>query len=146
MKINTKYFGEYQAADDSVFEFPDGLFGFEGPKSFALIPFDAQNEASFLCLQSIDDSELAFVVFNPFYIDSAYSPGPLKEDLAELEVEEKTPVSFLVITILRDDFTDSTVNMKCPVMLNNQTKKARQIILPQDYSMRRRLTPKEKAG
>lgn len=146
MTIKTKYFGEYEVDEKVVFNFENGLFGFENKGSFALIPFDAENEASFLCLQSVEDRELAFVVFNPYYIDHEFDPKPVGEDLKALGIDEKTSVSFVVITVLRDKFEDSTVNMKCPVMINNDTRNAKQIILSEDYPMRRRLVPAEKAG
>ena len=139
MKIETKYFGEIEAAEGEIITFKKGLFGFEQNNSFVIIPFDETDEASFLCLQSTDESDLAFVLFNPFYLDSDYNPKLAAEDSDELEIGENTIVTFLAVTVIRESFPESTVNMKCPLVINRETNNAKQVILEHDYPMRKKL-------
>ncbi|MCL2539705.1 MAG: flagellar assembly protein FliW [Oscillospiraceae bacterium] len=144
MKIKTKYFGDFEVAADEILHFKRGLFGFEDMTSFTLIPFEEENDASFLCLQSTEDEELAFILFNPFFIDPDYNPKLQKEDIDDLKIGDKTPVAFLAITVIYEKFEDSTANMKCPIVINNDTRQAKQLILEQDFSMRRRINALQK--
>ena len=65
MKINNKYFGEIEYAAEEKLCFPEGLFGFEEQKEFLPIPFEEGTDAM-ICLQSLRDEELSFVLLNPF--------------------------------------------------------------------------------
>lgn len=65
MERMTKYFGELSFKDDEILDFKNGLFGFEKYRYFSLIRFDNDN-GNILCLQSLEESELAFPVINRF--------------------------------------------------------------------------------
>ena len=144
MRFKTKYFGDFEVAEGEILRFKSGLFGFEDKTSFTLIPFDEEDETSFLCLQSLEDEELAFILYNPFYIDPNYSPKLPKEDAKDLKIGEKTPVAFLAITVIYENFEESTANMKCPIVINNDTGEAKQVILEQELSMRQRINAFQK--
>jgi len=59
--LRTKYFGEIDIEDGGVLDFPAGLFAFEEEKKFVLLPFEG-SESTLLCLQSVQNEGLAFVV------------------------------------------------------------------------------------
>lgn len=140
MKLSTKYFGEIEYETDDVIHFPRGLFAFEEEKRFLLLPF-ADSDGTLLCLQSTQTEELAFVVMNPFGLYSAYEPILQPGELRELTVEDSRQLSFYVLCVVKNPVADSTVNLKCPVAINDQKHLAMQVILEEDeYKMRHLLS------
>ena len=116
--------------------FPAGLFGFEEEREFLLLPFEGSAE-TMLCFQSIQTPALAFVAMNPFALLPDYEPVLQSHELEELEVKESTELAFYVLCVVKNPVADSTVNLKCPVSINPDTRVARQVILDTDkYEMR----------
>jgi len=142
MKINTKYFGEVEINSKEVLSFSKGLFGFESEKEFVLMHFD--EEDSIYCLQSLNEPSLAFIVPNPFDLFPQYKPQLSDSELKSLSASSSTNLFYYVIAVLREPFHESTVNLKCPIAVNSEAKKARQIILEnENYSMRETFISKE---
>ena len=140
MQIRTKYFGQvtYEAGD--VLHFQNGLFGFEQEKQFLLLPF-ADGGGTLLCFQSVATPELAFVAMNPFSLKPDYAPLLEKAELESLGVEKSQDLSFYALCVVRSPVSESTVNLKCPVAVNEDTGAALQTILEDgDYEMRHRLS------
>lgn len=94
MEVQTKYFGKMKIADEEMIHFAEGIFGFEDKKRFVLIRFDNENN-SLLCLQSIDDSNLAFTVMNPFAFMLDYIPIPSASDVQKLGAKKTYRFVFL---------------------------------------------------
>ncbi len=104
-----------------------------------LLPF-ADSDGVLLCLQSLQTQSLAFMVINPFLISSKYEPELAAEELAELGVAESGELSYYILCAVKQPIGDSTLNLKCPVVINVDTNAAMQVILEGDkYSMRERL-------
>jgi flagellar assembly factor FliW len=61
------------------------------------------------------------------------------------DLTDNSNIATLVIATVPDDFKDTTVNMKAPVVINKTRRLAAQVILP-DYEFRRRLYTDEGAG
>lgn len=139
MKLNTKYFGEIDYETRDLISFPNGLFGFEDEHAFLLIPFKPDNQ-TLLCLQSASTPALAFVLMDPFSIYAKYAPVPQPSELSFLGVEECQDLSYYTMCMVKSPVSESTVNLKCPIAINADTRVAQQIILDGDtYHMRHRL-------
>ena len=140
MNIKTKYFGEIEIEEEAVIDFPAGLFAFEDEKQFVLLPFEG-SESTLLCLQSVKTEGLAFVVMNPFSVSPGYTPVLQEKELAEMGVADSTELCYYVMCVVREPVADSTLNLKCPVVINDETRQAMQVILEGDaYGMRHRLS------
>ena len=140
MKLSTKYFGEIECSESDTLSFPRGLFAFEEETEFLLLPFSGSND-TLLCLQSMKTPELAFVVMNPFSLDPGYAPVLQPEELKELGVKESTELCYYVLCVVKNPVSNSTVNMKCPVAINDENRKAIQVILEAEgYGMRHLLS------
>lgn len=136
MKLKTKYFGEVEYEPEDVLNFPDGLFGFEDEKSFVLLPFEGGKQR-LLCMQSVQTEGLAFVVMIPLALCPDYDPELQPEELADLGVTDSHDLGYYVLCMVKKPVAESTVNLRCPVAVNPQTRKARQVILESDrYHMR----------
>ena len=135
MLVQTKYFGQVECGEEQELHFPRGLFGFEEEKSFLLLPFEGSG-GSLLCFQSAVTPHLAFVAMNPFYLKPDYAPVLTGEELRELEVERSEELCFYVLCVVRDKVSESSVNLRCPIALNDHTRTAMQVILETDaYQM-----------
>ncbi len=146
MIIDTKYFGQLQFDDTDALHFPDGLFGFEEEKQFVLLPFGEEN-ASLLCLQSISNKNLAFLVMNPFLIKPDYAPVLHSAELKALNVEHSQDLCYYVLCVVREPIAQSTVNLQCPVVINDMSRSAIQVILDSgEYGMRHLLSEFQQKG
>lgn len=128
MNIHTKYFGELSYSEGDALQFSDGLFGFEEEKEFVPIYFD-ESDHSILCLQSTQHPDLAFIIVNPFSIDPSYNPHLADEELAMIDATQDTLVAFFSVCVVRQPITDSTVNLRCPIVINTENNHAKQFIL-----------------
>ena len=140
MKTNTKYFGEIGYEEEEILTFPKGIFGFEDETRFLLLPFAGGNN-NLLSLQSLATPPLAFVVLDPFSLDPSYTPVLQAEELRQMEVSDSQNLYYYVMCVVKDPVGDSTVNLRCPVVINGDTCKAMQVILEDEtYQMRHLLS------
>lgn len=139
MQLNTKYFGsiDYDPADEV--HFPSGLFGFEEEKDFLLLPF-AGSDGNMLCLQSVKTPALAFIAMNPFSLKPDYAPVLTPEALELMGVGRSEDLCYYVMCVVRDPVGESTLNLRCPVVINPDLHRGMQVILDDGgYGMRHRL-------
>lgn len=140
MKLSTKYFGEIDYGEEDVIRFPEGIFAFEEEKEFVLLPFSG-SDGTLLCLQSVATPQLAFVVMNPFTLHLEYAPVLQPEELEGLGVKDSRELCYYVLCVVKNPVSTSTVNMKCPVAINDETQTGAQVILDTDeYGMRHLLS------
>ena len=139
MQIDTKYFGPVEYEPEDLLSFPNGLFGFESEHSFLLLPFAGSN-GSLLCLQSVNTPGLAFVVMNPFSLCPDYAPSLPAEELQFLGASESGELGYYVLCAVKEPVCESTVNLRCPIVVHPSDRTAAQVILEDTpYHMRHRL-------
>lgn len=120
-------------------EFQDGLFGFEESTKFVPMMVEEGSDAV-IFLQSMENEELSFLIMNPFILNEHYNPVLSDEDYEKLGTNKDEELSFYVICVARETIEDSTVNLKCPIVVNTITRQARQVILDsQEYKFRHHL-------
>lgn len=118
--IQTPHFGELQVNKDHIFNFENGMLGFENLHNFIIISED--ESVPFKWLVSVDQPEIGFPLLSPWLIDLDYSPG-------NYDVEQ---LVFFVVITLENENGQMTANLRAPVCLNTQTLKGEQIILPNE--------------
>lgn len=140
MEVSTKYFDKISVSQKDIIKFEYGLFGFEMLKDYILISFEPGSD-NLMCLQSTEDSELAFILMNPFNLKKDYSPNLTDSDIEELGIRETTEgVLYYAVCVVKDDVSESTVNLKCPLVINPESQTAKQLILDDErYSFRHSL-------
>ena len=140
MLLQTKYFGQVECDPAHAIRFQKGLFGFEEEKEFYLLSFQG-GEGSLLCFQSAATPHLAFVAMNPFSLKQDYAPALTAEELRELGVERSEELCYYALCVVRSPVGESTVNLRCPIAVNDRTGQAMQVILETgDYHMRHLLS------
>lgn len=142
MKIQTKHFGEVTIDPATTLHFKDGIFGFEDEKEFALLQFSEQ-DSFLLSLQSVKNPYLAFTLVNPFMLISDYKPILSDDELKQMQVSKSEDLCFYNMCRIKKPVSDSTINLRCPIVINDQTRQAKQVILD-DYEMRFKLSNLEK--
>ena len=115
MEISTRDFGKVIVEDNSVYTFPNGIYGFEDVTEFALF------------VKVLE--ERPFLVFDPEEFVEHYRPTLSEEDLAALGAQKDDELVFLVIATVPESVSDLSVNLKSPIVLCPTTKKATQCIL-----------------
>jgi flagellar assembly factor FliW len=74
---------------------------------------------------------------DPFSLLPGYTPVLQPNELKELGVADSQELGFYVLCVVKKPVSGSTVNLKCPVAINPDTRVARQVILEaDDYEMR----------
>lgn len=134
MKIETRDFGTMEVGEEQIFEFPNGIYAFEDARRFALIELEKGQFPAWL--QCIDSIKPCFIVFDPWLVCKDYEITLNSGEKAMLEVNDKTNLQVLCIARVPEDFKETTVNLKSPIVINMDTKKAMQIILPTNYPYR----------
>lgn len=152
MKAATRLFGEIEIDESKIITFEDGIIGFPDMKKFTLI-FDEEKEdrPSISWLQSMDEPEIAFPVMDPLFVCEAYNPSVEDELLKNLGTIKEDNLYVLVTVTVPQDIKELAVNLKAPIVINTDTRKASQIIVEDDLPVRYRIyeileEAKKKAG
>lgn len=138
MKTDTKYFGEISYEPDELLTFPKGLYGFEDEHSFLLLPF-AENGTLF-SLQSVKTPQLSFILMDPFSLDGSYAPILQEDELRFLNAERSEDLFYYVMCVVKDPVPTSTVNMRCPVAVNDGGTAMQVILENASWHMRHQLS------
>lgn len=127
MKINTTRFGELEVDNKDVITLADGLLGFENLTKFFVV--DPGDQTLILWLQSAEDAATAFPMIEPKIFKPDYSVKLLPSELSSLSLENLNNASIYTILTIPANVKDMSANMKAPIVINNKTKVARQIVL-----------------
>ncbi|CBW28105.1 conserved hypothetical protein [Halobacteriovorax marinus SJ] len=127
MKINTTRFGELEVDNSDIITFKDGLLGFEQLTKFFIV--DPGDQTLILWIQSVDDASTAFPIIEPKIFKPDYSVKLLPAELTSLSLENLNEASIYTILTIPQVVTNMSANMKAPIVINNKTKVARQIVL-----------------
>nr|WP_282154653.1 flagellar assembly protein FliW [Cytobacillus gottheilii] len=127
MKLATKYQGEQEINENQVIHFQSGIPGFQDETEFALLPF--LEDMPYFILQSTQTAELAFVVVDPYPFFPDYQYELPKAIVDSLQIESPNDVATFVILTLKEPFSDSTANLKGPIVINVKKNEGKQLIL-----------------
>lgn len=141
MKINTRDFGEVDISEEQLIHFPDGIYAFEDAKNFALY---APRENQYpMWLQCVDSLKPCFIVFDPELFSPDYEVELDVSEKTMLKINDASNLKVLCIAHVPEDFRETTVNMKSPIVVNQDERLAMQVILSKNYSYRQPIYKKE---
>ncbi len=120
MKWKNRQFGELEFDNDHVLTFPQGIIGFEDCRRFILI--NDEDSQPFRWLVSIEDEDLSFPLLNPQLLVPNYQAGD----------RQKENSTVLVVATLNKEIENSTVNLRSPVIIMNESRTGKQIILEEE--------------
>ncbi len=141
MEIQTKYHGVIEIYENEIIYFENGIPGFSEQDKFTIIPLD--DEGTFLILQSLNSSNLAFVVVNPFNYFPKYN-FTLEDSVVEkLGISSPVDVIVYIILTVEDPFENTTANLQAPIIINSKNQQAKQVVLNNDkYTTRHKILEK----
>lgn len=126
MKKISSRFGEVEYDPAKTIHFPEGLVGFEELREFIVVP--NKKEGPLFWIQSLDDTDIAFIVTDPtnFFLD--YSVQPEKNELVKLGIESADDCYVLSIVTVSEN-KEITLNLAAPVLFSPKSNHAVQVIL-----------------
>ena len=127
MKVNTTRFGELQVNNEDIINFSEGLLGFEKLSQFFVV--DPGDSTLILWLQSIEDASIAFPIIEPKIFKPDYVAKLLPADMNSVKIENVNEARIYSILTIPSDITTMSANLKAPVVINNEKKIAKQIVL-----------------
>lgn len=145
MRIETKNFGEIEIDESKIIEFPEGILGLPTNKRYALLNQKAEvngesgnigDDLQICWLQSVDDGNVSFALMNILSLLPSYNPEVDDEELENIGgfVPEDTLV--YNIAVVPENIKELRVNLKAPIIINTATKKAKQVIVNNDYPIK----------
>lgn len=129
MEILSPVHGKITYDEDEIINFEKSIPGFNDIKRFILKEIEG---SSFKLLQSIDDVTVGFVVISPFQVEENYEINLSEEVIKTLEIKEATDVLLYSLVTLNSKVEKITVNLKAPVVINVNNKKAEQFIIDKE--------------
>lgn len=111
----------------ALLTFPDGLPGFVDHRDFALLEDDQL--APFVFLQSLHDDGIGFLALEPdrFVADYAFDLTDL--DAAQLGLTDPSQARVLSLLVVGRDLESTTANLQAPIVINQASRRAKQVIL-----------------
>lgn len=139
VEVNTNAFGKIAIEDNKIIRFEHGILGFPDLKDFTLIfNIEKGSESAIKWLQSLDEPNFAMPVMDPSLVMEEYTPvfdRELLKPLGENLVPEN--LMMLVTVTVPKEITQTTVNLKAPIIVNVEERKAVQLISEDDaYSIK----------
>lgn len=137
MLLQTRLFGEVEIDENKMITFENGIIGFSDLKEFFIIRDEEKSSDSISWLQSRDEKGMAIPVMNPLTVMADYNPVIEDELLKPLgEIKEDNMMALVTVRVPAD-IKDISVNLKAPIVINADTRKACQLILDDEkYQVR----------
>ncbi|MBE5900485.1 MAG: flagellar assembly protein FliW [Lachnospiraceae bacterium] len=139
MLVESKVFGEIEVDDAKIVTFEDGIIGFPDLKNFAIIYDEDKKDSKISWLQSMDEGDFALPVMNPTVIEANYDPYVEDELLKPLGELNASNLCVLVVVKVPSDIKAMSVNLKAPIVINVENRKGIQVIVEDDYPVRKEI-------
>ena len=124
IKFETTRFGELEVQASSIIDVVFGVIGFPDLRKYVLLEYNPP----FSWLQSIERPDLAFVAVNGAEFGEHYGvPLPIGD--RDLDLQEGDDVAIINLVSVRPDPTQTTVNLKAPILVKLRNMKGRQLVL-----------------
>lgn len=134
MIIKTRDFGEEEISEEVIIDFPNGVYAFEENHRFVLLSPCGENKYP-MWLQSIDNQNLCFIVFDPREFVPDYSIELDEETKALLEADG-AELDLLCMAVVPNEYINTTLNLKSPIVINSASKKGVQVIAAENYPLK----------
>jgi flagellar assembly factor FliW len=113
---------------ERAIEFRSGIYGFPGIRRYVISEIPGGGDV-FKQLTALDQPDLGFTLVYPFPFFAEYKPQLTDDQLQEIEAEKPEDVILMVIANVPQEFKQSTVNLKAPILFNPVKQKGLQVIL-----------------
>ncbi len=142
MIVKNEFIGEIEYQENEVIEFQKGILGFESYSKFVLVE-NIDPQFPFSWLQCIEEEHVAFILTNPFLFVSEYDFDVPDDVIKSLKIDEIDDLTVMSMVVIPDDPKETTINLKSPIVFNNKSKIAQQVILEEEFDLKHRIFTKE---
>jgi flagellar assembly factor FliW len=132
--IETKDLGFVEIDEKNIISFPHGIYGFEDAVRFAILK-ENDSENPFMWMQCLDNKQTCFIVVEPLSFIDGYNPQISQQFKDKIKLISSKALRLIGICTIPTDFKKSTINLKCPVVINSIDNIAMQVILEDDRYM-----------
>jgi len=142
VKIDTKILGEIEVANESVIRFKEGLLGLEDFNDYVLLELPGNDK--FFCLQSMEDSDLAFFVIRPWDFFPDYEADIPDSELSAMGITRPEHLSLYCILTVPEEIKHITANLLAPIVVGGEKNEGKQLVLAEtEYKTKHRLFPEK---
>lgn len=131
MLLKTTQFGEIEIDKTKKILFKEGIPGFEMLKEYILLE-DEDIQSPFKYLQSTDQGDVCFVLFNPYTLKTDYKPTIKEKYFAKLGGGKDEDFFVLVMVTIGKTLVETTVNLMAPLLIHQETRLGLQVITEDD--------------
>ncbi|MEM8925096.1 MAG: flagellar assembly protein FliW [Actinomycetota bacterium] len=137
MQVDSTRFGTFDVDPSRMLQFQTSLLGFPDSLRYVMVEVE---DSPYFWLQSTDEADIAFLATTPFGFFPDYDLELSEAEQTALAIEDPTQVEVItLLTVHRagDEPQLITANLLGPIVVNVETRQARQIVLANDdYSTR----------
>jgi flagellar assembly factor FliW len=129
MLVESTRFGSFEVQDDRTLRFQESLLGFPNSTTYVIVEVE---DSPYVWLQSADEPMVAFLATSPFVFFPTYDLELGDDDQRSLGVDDASQVEVLtLLTVHRVDDEPQTItaNLLGPIVINVQSREARQLVL-----------------
>jgi flagellar assembly factor FliW len=149
-RIHTKCFGQVEYSSGAVFEFPDGMPGFEAERAFVFLERPAAHPLMFM--QSVSSAKVCFILLPVLAVDPRYKLRLADEDLTALGLPAgkqprigKDVLCAVLVCAAGEERPNPTINLLAPIVVSLKRRIGIQAIQTQSgYSYRHPLVPPDR--
>ena len=128
MKFVTARFGEIDFKEKEVILLPKGILGFSQLTRYVIL--EKKEFAPFKWLQSIEDSNVAFVIMDPLQFFPNYKLEVNEIELEELNYTNSSDLLTYVIVTVPQDVSLASADLLGPLVINLKKGLAKQAVMP----------------
>ena len=126
MDVKKKFGTTVKVEKEHILEIPEGLFGFEDYKYFAVIKSEYP---PFMWMQSTQEMRLAFMIIDPFIVAPDYELDVDDKALSKIGITSPSDVHVMALVTVPSDGSPVTANLQGPLVINRTNQKCMQVIL-----------------
>ena len=138
MTIDTRDFGKIELDENEVLTFFSPIYGFEDLSQYVLLSDDEAGDG-LMWLQSTEEPDVCFVLLEPEAVGVPYKPELPPDVLRQLDVGLAEEAAVRLIAVVPQNFRETTVNLRSPIVINPARRRGAQVILEADYPIRQPL-------
>lgn len=128
MKYRTSRFGQIAFEEEDILFLPKGILGFSQLSKYVIVE---KNEYDpFKWLQSVEDTDVAFVIVDPTLFFPNYKLEVNEKELEELNFQQTKELITYVIVTVSSDPSQMSADLLGPLVINSKKKIAKQVVMP----------------
>jgi flagellar assembly factor FliW len=128
MKYLTSKFGQITFEEKEILFLPKGILGFSQLSKYVIIEKDEYEP--FKWLQSVEESDVAFVIVDPTFFFSDYKLELHEKELEELNFQQMKELTPYVIVTVPPDPSQMSADLLGPLVINFKKRIAKQVVMP----------------